>query len=121
VLLAVQSTSGVAGTIEMSPYTTTIEWQESALVAFEHGYVKLVLPAPLASNRPGRVELLRDPGSGVTPQTIVPQLPWVHAMKQQAINFVRAIKGEIKPLCEAPEALEDLKVARQYIRLLTGR
>ena len=121
VLLAVQSTSGVAGTIEMSPYTTTLDWQESALVAFEHGYVKLDLPAPLASNRPGRVELLRDPGNGVTPQTSVPQLPWVHAMKQQAINFVRAIKGEIKPLCEAPEALEDLKVARQYIRLLTGR
>ena len=121
VLLIVQSASGVAGTIEMSPYTTTIDWQESALVAFEHGYVKLDLPAPLASNRPGRVEIFRDPGNGATPQTIVPQLPWIHAMRQQAINFVRAIKGEIKPLCKAEEALEDLRVARQYIRLLTGR
>ncbi len=50
----------------------------------------------------------------------VPTLPWIHAMRQQAINFIRAVKGEIKPLCDAPEALEDLKVARQYIRLQRG-
>ena len=120
VLLAAQSASGVAGVIEMSPYTTTIDWQESALVAFEHGYLKLELPAPLACNRPGRVEVFRDPSKEATPQTIIPQLPWVHAMKQQAINFVRAIRGEIKPLCEAAEAMEDLWVAREYMRLWKG-
>ena len=59
VLLAVESASGIAGVIEMSPYQTSIDWQESILVAFEHGYVKIELPAPLASNRPGRVEILR--------------------------------------------------------------
>lgn len=120
VVLAVESASGVAGLIEMTPYSTTIDWQESALVAFERGYVKLDLPAPLASNRPGCVEILRDPGDGKTPETIVPQLPWVHAMRQQAINFVSAIKGEMKPLCEPEEALEDLKVARDYVRLQRG-
>ncbi len=120
VLLAGQSDSGVACTLEMSPYQTTIDWQESALVAFERGWVKLELPAPLASNRPGRVELFRDPGNGQTPQTIVPQLPWVHAMRQQAINFVKAVRGEQKPLCDSGEALEDLQVARQYIRLWKG-
>ena len=41
-------------------------------------------------------------------------------MRQQAINFVRAIKGEIAPPCEAAEALDDLKVARDYIRMLKG-
>jgi predicted dehydrogenase len=121
VLLAVQSESGVAGTIEMSPYTTTVEWQESALVAFAHGYVKLSLPAPLASNRPGAVEILRDPADGATPQTVTPQLPWVHAMRQQALNFIAAVKGEAAPPCQAEEALEDLKVAREYIRLVRGR
>jgi len=120
VVLAVRSKSGVAGIIEMSPYTTTIDWQESALVAFEHGYVRIDLPAPLASNRPGRVEIMCDPGKGETPQTTVPTLPWIHAMRQQAMNFVRAIRGEIKPPCEAHEAMEDLKVAREYIRLLKG-
>ena len=64
VLLAGASASGVACAIEMTPYRTTVDWQESALVAFEKGYVKLELPAPLASNRPGRVEILRDPGDG---------------------------------------------------------
>ena len=119
VLLVTRSESGIAGVIEMSPYCTTIDWQESALVAFEKGYVRIDLPAPLASNRPGRVEILRDPGEK-TPETVVPQLPWVHAMKQQAMNFIAAIKGEAKPPCEAAEALEDLRVARSYIRLLTG-
>ncbi|MHB9033715.1 MAG: Gfo/Idh/MocA family protein [Anaerolineae bacterium] len=120
VLLAVTSQSGVAGTIEMSPYTTTIDWQESALAAFEHGYIKVELPAPLASNRPGRVEMLRDPGNGATPQTIIPTLPWIHAMRQQAMNYVKAVKGEVKPMTDSVEALEDLKVARDYIRLLRG-
>ena len=120
VLLAAVSASGVTGTIEMSPYTTTITWQESALVAFEHGYIKLDLPAPLANNRPGRVEIMRDPGHGVTPETTVPQLPWVHAMRQQAINFCRAVRGEMPPMTEAHEALQDLQAARDYIRLWRG-
>ena len=120
VLLAVQSESGIAGVIEMTPYSTTVDWQESALVAFEKGYVKIVLPAPVACNRPGTVEILRDPGNGATPETIVPMMPWVSAMRQQAVNFVKAVKGEMKPLCEAPEAIEDLKVARDYIRLHKG-
>lgn len=120
VLLAGQSESGAACTIEMTPYQTTVDWQESAFVCFQRGYVKIDLPAPLVSYRPGRVEILRDPGNGVTPETTVPQLPWIHAMQQQAVNFISAIKGESEPPCQAEEALEDLKVARDYIRLLTG-
>jgi len=118
VLLVGQSQSGVACAIEMTPYRTTVDWQESVLTCFEKGYIKFELPAPLASNRPGRVEIFRDLGEGIAPETIVPQLPWVHAMRQQAANFVAAIRGEIKPPCEAVEALEDLRIAREYIRLL---
>ena len=55
------------------------------------------------------------------PQTVIPQLPWVHAMRQQAMNFLAAIRGEAQPPCQTEEALEDLKVARQYLRLLTGK
>ena len=120
VLLAAQSASGVAGVIEMSPYRTTIDWQETALVAFERGYVRLELPAPLANSRPGTVTIFRDPGDGAAPETTVPQLPWVHAMRQQAANFIRAIQGEAPPPCTADEALEDLHVAREYIRLWKG-
>jgi predicted dehydrogenase len=120
VVLLAESRGGVTGLIEMTPYRTTIDWQESALVCFEKGYVKLELPAPLATHRPGRVEMLRDPGDGAVPQTVVPQLPWIHAMRQQAMNFVRAIRGEIKPPCDSEEALEDLHIAREYMRLWKG-
>ncbi|MGC8971347.1 MAG: Gfo/Idh/MocA family protein [bacterium] len=118
VIMAVESGSGVPGIIEMALYSTTIDWQESALISFEHGYIKLNLPAPLASNRAGRVEIFRDPGNGKLPETIIPQLPWVHAMYSQALNFIKAIRGEIGPVCGVEEALEDLRVAKDYIMLL---
>lgn len=113
VLLAAQSESGVAGTIEMAPYNTTLGWQESALVGFDRGYVKLSLPAPLASNQSGQVEIFSDKEGALT----IPEMPPVHAMRAQAQAFVQSIKGERKPPCEAPEALEDLRIARDYIRL----
>ncbi|HUT19863.1 MAG TPA: Gfo/Idh/MocA family oxidoreductase [Anaerolineae bacterium] len=120
IVLAGQSESGIPCTIEMSPYTTSIDWQESALVCFEHGYLRLELPAPLARNRPGRVELFSDPGQGARPQTVIPQHPWVDAMRQQAIHFLAAIRGQTTPPCEAAEALEDLRVARSYIQMLAA-
>ncbi|MFH0795579.1 MAG: Gfo/Idh/MocA family oxidoreductase [Candidatus Omnitrophota bacterium] len=117
VLLVGESTSGIPCLIEMSPYETTIDWQETALVCFEHGWIKLSLPAPLAINRAGRVEVFKDPGKSATPQIIVPQLPWISAMRQQAINFIRAIKREIPPMTTAEEALLDLQVAKDYLSL----
>jgi len=114
VLLVAESASGVTGIIELSPYSTKLGWHESALVAFEKGYVKVELPAPMVMNQPGRVEIYTEKG------TFSPQLPPIHAMRQQAINFCRAIRGEIKPLCDAVEALEDLKVADDYIKLWKG-
>jgi len=117
VLMVAESESGLPGVIEMAPYFTTIDWQESALVCFRKGWIKLELPAPLTFNRPGRVEVFYDLGKEAIPHTTVPQLPLIHAMRQQAANFVKAIRGEAKPPCEAQEALEDLKVARDYIRI----
>lgn len=120
VLFIAHSASGVTCTIEMAAYSTSIDWQETALVGFERGYVKLSLPAPLAYNRAGTVEILKDPGKGVTPMTLRPQMPWVHAMRNQALNFIKAVRGDAPAPCLAPEALEDIKVAREYIRLLKG-
>lgn len=117
VMLAGQSKSGVACVLEMTPFETSVDWQESALVCFQKGWVKLDLPAPLANNRPGRVTIFKDPGKGAIPILTEPQMPWIHAMRQQAMNFVAAIRGERLPLTTADEALEDLKVARQYLKL----
>ena len=116
-LLVGRSRSGRTGVIEMSPYTTSVDWQEEALVCFQRGWIRLSLPAPLASNRAGKVETYRDPGGGKTPIRESPTLPWVHAMKQQAANFIAAVRGERPPMTGAEEALEDLRIARRYLEL----
>jgi predicted dehydrogenase len=121
VLLAGESASGVTCSIEMTPFQTSVDWQEHALVCFERGWVKLELPSPLAFTRPGKVTLFRDPGQGAVPVTSEPQMPWVHAMWQQARNFVAAIEGKQPPLCTAADALEDIKLAREYIRIWKGK
>jgi predicted dehydrogenase len=115
VILAAQSASGVPFVLEMAPYRTTIDWHESALAAFEKGFIKFELPAPLALNCAGRVTVYEDSGRQ---QTTIPTLLTVHAMRQQADYFVAAIRGEATPLCGADEALQDLRLARDYIVLL---
>jgi predicted dehydrogenase len=118
VLLAGASESGVACALEMAPFRTTIDWQESALVAFEKGWIRLELPAPLAIDRPGRVTVYEDKGNGAEPRTYSPTLPFIHAMRRQAELFIAAVRGEQTMLCRAEEALQDLLLARTYIELL---
>ena len=117
VTLTVESASGVPAVIEMSPFRTTIDWQEEYLVAFERGWVKVELPAPLASNRAGKVTVFED-GGDKPPITWSPSLPHIHAMKNQAKNFIKFIKGEQPVPCNSHEAVMDLKVAKDYIDLL---
>jgi predicted dehydrogenase len=117
-LLVAETESGVTGVIEMAPFETSHSWQESALVTFERGYVRVTLPPPLAVNRAGTASSFLDSG-GVACE-VSPSLPNEHAMKRQARNFVEAIQGKAQPACEAAEALEDLKVAAAYLRLKWG-
>lgn len=119
-LLAGESASGVAVTLEMAPYEIRNGWDESYLVGFEHGYVQIELPAPLASQQPGKVTILRDSSRETHPITETPVLTRRHAMLNQAANFLAAIRGECPAPCTAVEALEDLKVAMDYIRLKRG-
>lgn len=119
ILLVAHSASGVPCTIEMATHSTSIEWQEEAFVAFERGHITFRPPAPLARNRPGQVEVYREPQGGPA-ETIRPTLPWIDAMRNQALNFLQAVRGEQPAACLAPEALQDLLVAREYIHLLTS-
>jgi predicted dehydrogenase len=119
-LLATRSASGVAGTLEMAAYRTTADWQESAFVAFEKAWIRIELPAPLAIDRPGRVTVYRDdPGNGIAPYTVEPTLPAIHAMRQQARFFLKALRGEATPLCGPDEARRDLAAARRWFDLVT--
>ena len=44
-------------------------------------------------------------------------LPADDAARQRLVS---AVRGEMSPLCDSAEALEDLKIARDYIRMLQG-
>jgi predicted dehydrogenase len=108
---------GVTIVLEMQPFATTIDWQESALICFEKGWIKLDLPAPVAMNRAGKVTVYEDPGKGATPRTIEPTMSWFHSMREQAANFIKAVKGEKTVLATAEDGMKDLQVASRYIEL----
>jgi hypothetical protein len=36
-------------------------------------------------------------------------------MRNQAMNFIKAVKGEIEPPCRSSEAVKDLLIAADYI------
>ena len=113
VLLVTESDSGITGVIEMSPFESTDSWQETAMVCFEKGYVFIKMFAPLANQRAGEVEVFTDNwGGGVFTS---PALPYISAMRNQAANFIKAVKGEIKPPCSSCDALKDLEFAADYI------
>ncbi len=118
VTFGLRSDSGVAGTLEMATHSTHVDWQEEAFIAFERGWIRLELPAPLAIDRPGRVTIYNDAVKGQEATTTTPTLPWVHAMRRQAEQFVAAIQGKPTTLCSPADAVKDLEVATQYVTLL---
>ena len=121
IVMAIRSQSGVPGILEMNACRTTRDWQEEAFIAFEKGWIKIALPAPLAVNRSGSVTVFQDAGDGAIPEKYSPTLPMIHSMRQQAIHFVSTLRGEKTCLCTAEEAIKDLRTAKSYIELLGGR
>ena len=118
VLLAGESDSGVCCTIEMEPYSSSMDWQESYFISFSRGYIKVELPAPLASQQAGKVTVFTDIDG--EPKFFQPVMPCIHAMRNQAMNFMAAVRGDKPAPCEAAEAVKDLRIARDYISLKLG-
>ena len=116
-ILAARSASGVTGVLEMAPYHTTVDWQESALIGFDKGWIRIDLPAPLVIDRSGTLTVFRDNGAPEGPTTSSPVLPLIHAMRSQAMNFLKAVAGEPNPLCQAGEAAKDIATADEFLRL----
>jgi predicted dehydrogenase len=110
--LIVGSTLGGASVVlEMAPWGEP-GWDESIVLGFDGGWVRVTLPAPLAARRPGVLEVRGDLGGGVATNT--PYLPPQHAMLAQAAAFVAAVRGEEPPPSDAHDALEDQLVADAY-------
>lgn len=115
VLMTIRSDAGIPAVFEFSPYESTKDWREHAMVGFDHGYVRLDLPAPLATNRAGTVEIFCDKGIDHTATTTSPVIGFKSAMDCQADNFVRFVRtGDIGPLCTLDEALSALQLARDF-------
>ncbi len=117
-IAAGKSVSGVEVTMELGTFTTTIDWQEEAFVAFQNGWMKLQLPCPLTITQPGKATIHESPQN--TPEqskTYSPTLPRIHAMRSQAASFIKAVRGDPTHLCSPQDALEDLKVARRYVEI----
>jgi predicted dehydrogenase len=113
-LLAGESDSGVTVTLEMAPYSASTDWHEHIMVCFEKGFVRIDLPAPLARQRAGKVTVMRDNGKE-SPSYLEPIMPNLSAMRNQARNFIAAVRGDRSAPCLAKEALEDLRLAEEYI------
>jgi hypothetical protein len=116
VLLGVETVSGIPGILEMSPYSTNQEWHEAALACFEKGFVRVELPAPLASQHAGKVTVYRNTEKGE--YYTVPVLPYISAMRNQAANFIRAINGEKRAPCTSADAVKDLEIAWDYVKAM---
>ena len=111
-----KSVNGVNCILELEPYSTSVDWQEYALVCFERGWVRIDLPAPLAMQLAGTVTVYEDRGwdSGFRS----PVMPNVCAMRNQAKNFLLAVKGEKNAPCVSSEAVKDLRIAEDYINMV---
>ncbi len=119
VLLAVKSPSGIPAVFEFTPYRSTNDWIENALVCFEHGYLKIDLPPPLSINRPGALEIFSNGKEGASPTRTLPVFRHDCAMREQARQFLKAVRGEKTYLCTASEALESIEIARKWSIQLT--
>lgn len=114
-ILAVESELGVPAVYECTPFNSTKDWREHAAVFFDKGFVKIDAPAPLAVNRAGTAELFKDTGADALPTTIMPVFAYKSSMFSLAETFMAALRGESTPLCTPAEALETLKIAREWV------
>jgi predicted dehydrogenase len=115
-LILTESTDGTCGVIEMGPYSTSNDWQESLFVAFDEAYIQVNFPAPLSRQQSGDIEIWTDGDDDS--RLVRPTLPNTSAMHQQAENFLAAVNGERPVPCNASEALKDIRIARDYIKQL---
>ena len=69
----------------------------------------------LSSQQAGKVTVFDN--SGPVGIMTTPRMPNTHAMLNQARNFIRAVQG-VKPApCASEEAVKDLEIAMDYIRM----
>lgn len=115
-ILVAKSDSGIPIILEMATYEVVNEWHEFYEAFFDKGKIKLLLPAPLARQHAGEVEIYKNKGkNSVYERPVIPQ-KW--SMLEQARFFVDAVKNKKKPISPASDAVKDLEIAEDYVKKL---
>ncbi len=115
-VLVAKSDSGIAIVLEMGTYEVANEWHEFYEAFFDKGKVKLSLPAPLARQRAGEVEIYKNKdGDGIYEKPVIAQ-KW--SMLEQAKLFVDAARNKNKPISPPLDAVKDLQIAEDYVKKL---
>jgi predicted dehydrogenase len=114
VIMVAESDSSVPITLEMATYNLKDEWREDYVAGFKNGQITLSLPAPLA-RQPGRVQVYRNAEKGAYYEE--PVMPPTWTMREQARIFVETIRDKKPCISPAEDAVKDLEVAENYIKL----
>lgn len=118
-ILVAKSNSGVSIVLEMGTYEVVNEWHEFYEAFFDKGKIKLSLPAPLARQRAGEVEIYKNRGSNSVYEKPVIAQKW--SMLEQSRFFIDAVKNKKRSISPALDAVKDLEIAEDYVKkLLAG-
>ncbi len=115
-ILVAKSNSGIAIVLEMGTYQVVNEWHEFYEVFFDKGKIKLSLPAPLARQHAGEVEIYKNKGKNSLYQKPVIVQKW--SMLEQARFFIDAVRNKKRPISPASDAVKDLQIAEDYVKKL---
>ncbi|QNA93973.1 MULTISPECIES: Gfo/Idh/MocA family protein [unclassified Microbacterium] len=117
-LMVAETASGVPVALEMEPWRREQGWEEYVIIGFDRGYIRVDYPAPLAARKAGKLTLYSEQGDEGELREL--ELPPVHAMLSQARGFVEAVRTRTEPVSEAHDALEDLRIADEYLAAVRG-
>jgi predicted dehydrogenase len=118
-ILVAESKSGVPIVLEMDTYNLSYEWKEEYVAFFNKGKISLSLPAPMARQQSGKIEIYqnKEKNSLYLKPVFLPN--W--CMYEQARIFVETVRNESQCISPATDALKDLEVAESYIKLLVKK
>ncbi len=115
-ILVARSDSNIPIILEMATYEVANEWHEFYEAFFGKGKIKLSLPAPLARQHAGEVEMYKNKGKNSLYEKPVIVQRW--SMLEQARSFIDAVKNKKRSISPASDAVKDLQIAEDYVKKL---
>jgi len=115
-LLIGETESGASINLEMNTNHIKSQWYERFTVCFEKAECELELAAPMHKQMVGRVRVRTEGETGLVDTSPFLGSGWAFA--DQADLFVRTVRGDHPLISPASDAVKDLRIAEDYIRML---